>query len=116
MLRRRPKSSLAGRPKRGLCQSHFVWPGRGRSWFERWIGLAQVSFQQRLLSIGPIRRIEQLHGEERVSFKHGLRVGKLTKSLDAMIGAHAGVADPSERQVVVEHMPTPIVDRDTAGM
>jgi len=48
--------------------------------------------------------------------EHGFGVRQFAKTFDAVIRAHAGMADAAERRVVIDRMPAPVVDRDPAGM
>src|SRR4030095_11761443 len=53
---------------------------------------------------------------ETVPLVDGLGVRDLAKAFTPVVTAHAGIADASERQVVIEGVPTPVVDRHPAGM
>ena len=51
-----------------------------------------------------------------MALEDAARMRQLPKALDPMVSAHAGVADPAERCVMVDHMPGPVVDGDAARM
>jgi hypothetical protein len=51
-----------------------------------------------------------------MALEHGLGMREFAKAFFPVVGAHAGVARATERQIVLEDMPAPIVERHSAGM
>ena len=46
--------------------------------------------------------------------EHRLGMREFAEALDAVVGAHAGVAYAAERRVVIHHVPAPVVERHAA--
>src|SRR5262245_13619434 len=76
----------------------------------------EVEAQRQSLNEVPVGRIEEPDRKPAALAKHRLAMRQLAKAFFAVIGADARIADAAERQVVLEHMPAPVVERHAAGM
>ena len=76
----------------------------------------QIDPDHELLHPATVRRPKETDGKTAMPSENRARMGEFPEALYAVIRAHPGLADPSKRQVVIEDMPAPIVDRDAAGV